>query len=78
MGWGYLEAEDLRLNEGEGLAVDLDETLALLFGVSFVLPFLIMLDVVKSGIRRVRAGSDFWRISAVVTRKHSSQYLCSS
>jgi hypothetical protein len=30
VGAAYLEAEDLRLDEGEGLAVDLDETLALL------------------------------------------------
>ena len=30
-GYAYLEAEDLRLHQGDGLAVHLDETLALLF-----------------------------------------------
>lgn len=34
MGVSYLEAEDLRLDQREGLAVDLNKTLALLLKVS--------------------------------------------
>jgi hypothetical protein len=39
----YLEAEDLRLDQRDRLAVDLDETLALLLeilSICFLLPFL--------------------------------------